>query len=1013
MNEIYPSWYNTLSFLVDMDPKMLNQLLDFSGIRADAYKVVDESFFNFISRINPTLTQTSIKKRLFTDVVSYHNTKLQWIPGQLASALPAFYSTELETFLKDATEKCVSKDKGSQNYYVVLGNIVYVIAYLLRMGIEIDKSYWREKLVRFASEPCANGVLTRHALLALGELKDSTVIDELPDLMQVSDELIVHGFVSMCAELDPNKDKSVDAFIELVRHNDLHGRYGLFEITELNALKRFLEAYNTDECFRREFLDDSSIFKDKDSEIINHIRAVADDELRQLAIEAIIKSFHYSISYTRGKSWFVSGLMSFLNENNPVFITDLIGRIHADEGADRGLYFSQEFFQDLLSVDNVAVYIDAMLLAGMQPYIIMRTFVGIKSKGDESSIAIYEAGRIKAPDMYREYEAMQNQSVVDRDNVHDEHIILEFRKALQPSSGMYMCRVFHDYNLATDKLEVLMNDDDRGRFDTLIREEVLRHDPSAHGLRINSETDGGQSRNYTASGVVSIFGDGLIAAKKRQIDITPYRANIARFIPFAHDEELKTVFELVSVFTSDEIDPVIAIYNDRNTHLWRWQPDAFIKVASNYSLVNAVPILRDFVRESQFTKYDRQEALSVAESLRPDSTFLRGVFAEYLESENDDQKMIAVIANGLLVTRYSDSDAIAWRFKELKARVGESPVRQGSGVVRDVTAFEHELNYGKEFAKPLMDLKQGGFESQYLQLLDTALEVWGRGKTYYAYAEYLWEIVYAYFDNLKEYRDYKPLQLLESKLAGVGGKQAGANWLAARMVRLRRSYLDAIGKPSSYSESIRRYNLARDHDDKRIVTSADLVKHLQDALDTDLRQWIEGEGAYELILAGKVYEAKKQEYEKLIQKTLKAQIENIMRKRGFEIEVDREPETLDDKCVDMLIRYGFIGPVVLEIKLTSNSDLQARNITFSKSYRSMEHYMQAYGATYGIFLLIINKTIKTLPVIKEAFQKIKGVVAISIDCTKFAPVKAKKRISVVTKVTRKKIKKRVKYLKSR
>lgn len=1002
MNEIYPSWYNTLSFLVDMEPDMLGQLLDFSGISGETFKIADEAFFNFLSRVNPAYTPDPVKERLFADAITYHNARLQWIPGQLTSALPGFYSPDTEAFLKEQAEKAEPQTRTEAKYYVPLGNVAYVIAYLLRSNIEVDKAYWREKLIRYAAEPNDNGVLSRHALLALAELKDPSVISELPDLAEARDELVMREFSSMCAELDPNNPNSVDTFLKLVRRDDLHGRYGLFEVTEADALKRFLLTYNEDEQLRREFLDDSSIFEGKDHRIVDHIRAVADEDMRELAMEAIVRSVHYSVTHTRGRSSFIGGLMAFLREGNPSFVPDLIRRIRASEDGETSLYFAQEFFHDLLSVEDVGSYIDAMLEAGKETYTIMNTMTRIKLKNTEASDAIYEAGREKLPDAYREYEEARNRPPVDHDHMYDERIISEFRTSLEPALGQYMTRVFHDYNSNPDKLEELMSDDDRERFDTLIRQEALRHDPAVRGLTINSETDGGASRNYTTSGAAIIFGDALIAAKRRGIDVRPYRANIARFIPFAHNEELKTVFELVPDFTPQEINPMVAIYNDRDTDLWRWEPHALIEATEQYNLTNAVPILRDFVRESRFRKYDRMAALSVAESLRPDAAFLREIFAAYVESESEDEKEIAATANGLLITKHADSDAIDWRLEQLKGRVAQIPRRPRSGVVRDVSPFDHELNYGKEFAKPLMEFKQQGFEEQYLVLIDKALEVWALGEGYHPYAQYLWEIVYAHFDNLKEYGDYKPLRRLEEKLASVGTKQEGANWLAARMVQLRRSYLGAIGKPPRIAEAIRRYNVAREYDDKRIATSADLFRHLHDAIDVDLRRWIEGEGAYELILTGKVYEAKQQEYEKLIQKTLKAQIENVMLRRGFQVEILREPDLLDDKRVDLLIRYGFVGPIVLEVKLTSNSDIRATDVTASRSYKSMDQYMRGYGCAHGIFLIIVNSETKTLAVTKDAFGNINGVSAISLDCYKFSSPKTPTKRKVPRKVQRRK-----------
>lgn len=1008
MTEVYPSWYNTLSFLVDMDPDMLGQLLDFSGIGGETYKVADESFFNFLSRVNPSPTPPVVKKRLFKNVITYHNRRLQWMSGPITSAIPGFYSSDLEPFLKEEVESAEGGIRDEARHYVPLGNVAYAIAYLLRSGAEIDRPFWRARLVRYASEPCTNGVLPRHALLALVELKDPSVIDELPDLSDAPDELVIREFSSLCAEVAPNKNESVDTFIKLMRRNDLHGRYGLFEITGPEALKRFLRAYNNDERFRKEFLDDSSIFEDQDHKIVDNIRAVADAELKTLALEAIIKSVNYSVTQARGKSSFIGGLLSFLREEDPNFIPDLVRDIRASEGGETSLYFSQEFFRDLLSTEDIRPYIDAMLAAGMQPRTVMDTLTRIKWKGDEVSLATYEAGREKMPDTYREYEEAQNRPQVDHDQMYDERTLTEFKRAIEPEPGKYMNRVFHDYNSAADKLERLMSDEDREHFDTLIREQVLRHNPAERGLTINTETDGGASRNYTTSGAAINFGDALIAAQRRGIDITPYRANIARFIPFAHNDELKTVFELVPNFTREEIDPVVAIYSNRDTDLWRWEPAAFIKAAEQYSIVSAAPILRDFARETRFRGYERIDALSTSESLQPNPDFLRQLFAEYAGSESVDDQGVAAAANGLLITNYSDPNAINWRLEQLKGRVTESEELPRSGVVRDVSTFDREMNYGKEFAKPLMDLKQSGFEDTYLDLLNKALEVWSLGENYHRYAQYLWDIVYAYFDNLKAYGDYAPLRSLEKKLATVGSKQEGANWMAARMVQLRRSYLDAIGKPSRYAEAIRKYNVAREYDDKRIVTSADLAKHLQDALDTDLRQWIEGEGAYELILAGKVYDSKKQEYEKLIQKTITTQIKYAMLKRNIQVTILREPQLDDDKRVDMLIRYGFIGPLVLEVKLTSNSDIKVTKVNESKSYKSMERYMSGYGASHGIFLLIVNNDTKTVPRIKQAFDSIKGVTTISIDCNKFALSRKKPAKKAPKKAVKKTAKKTAK-----
>lgn len=45
------------------------------------------------------------------------------------------------------------------------------------------------------------------------------------------------------------------------------------------------------------------------------------------------------------------------------------------------------------------------------------------------------------------------------------------------------------------------------------------------------------------------------------------------------------------------------------------------------------------------------------------------------------------------------------------------------------------------------------------------MQVWKKGSEFQPYTAYMWKIVYAYIDNLKEVRSYVPLKKLEDKIA--------------------------------------------------------------------------------------------------------------------------------------------------------------------------------------------------------------------------------------------------------
>lgn len=990
INEIYSTWFNALSFLVDMQPDLLGQLIDFSGLRGEQFKIIDEGFLTFLSRVDPRSVTPELRRQIFILVLDYHRRTLQWLPGQLTSALPSFFDNTLEKWLKTKVAEAETK-KGS-SHFVSLGNIVYVIAYLLKQGVSLDKLYWRGKFLECVADENENGVLQRHALLALSCLGDSSVIDELPDLTG-SDELKMRELVNMCIELDPENSKSINYFIEAIGRNDFHGRYGIFALKKKSSVKSFLEVYNEDENFRREFLDDTRIFNDSDNVIVENIEAILDDEIKDLCKKALVCSLSHYVVHGQEQSVFIVGLWKLMRKGDPNFVCDMVDFIKGSKEGGTGLYFAQHYFSEIIEKEDVSRFIEKMIKEGEKG---SAASVMLKMKFSKRELAnqIYEEGRRLLPDDYKEWDEIRQDATTNKDSHKEEDILKKFQMFLGPGDGTFQDSIFKFYNKNFDILDPLISIDEKNRLIKLITGTIFKFvDPVKHDLTITEQHE--SSRTYTTDRSVFIFADALITAKRLGIDVTPFRQNILGFIPFAYDQELKTIFDLVKDIKSGEMDAVLDVYKNKKSDLWRHQPSSFVEAVEQYHVTEAAPILKVLVKEGALDKYAREQALIVSNTLSPDSEFLKEVFDLYKGSENEDEKRLAYIANGLLITFNGDIEAIKWRLHEIVQRAAEFTRTSGA---HGVGALEEEIEHSKSFAKPLMELKYHGHEQEYLNLLEGAMDIFARGKGFHAYAEYLWGIVYAYFDNLKDARIYDPLRQLEQKIAEMKDRD-GANWLANRMVQLRRSYLGYLGKPRNVFEAIKKYNETKMRDDKKISTAADLFRQLQDSLDTELRRLIEGEGLFELILGEKVYEAKKQQYEKLIQKTLKAQIENIMLKRGFDIELIREPQLYDEKRVDYFVRYGFVGPVVIEIKLTSNGDIKGANIDQSPSYISMGRYMEGYGASHGILLVIDNDRAKNISQIKETFQRIPNVYVCSFDCyknviaSKPAPVKRKKKIA--------------------
>ncbi len=124
--------------------------------------------------------------------------------------------------------------------------------------------------------------------------------------------------------------------------------------------------------------------------------------------------------------------------------------------------------------------------------------------------------------------------------------------------------------------------------------------------------------------------------------------------------------------------------------------------------------------------------------------------------------------------------------------------------------------------------------------------------------------------------------------------------------------------------------------------------------------------------------------EDLVQKTIITQIKNSFYKRGLEIIIDRELQLLDDKRLDIVISYGFVGRVVIELKRLDNSDIEPRNI--DDYLMKLDQYRKGIESEFVLFLIvkINNKLIKLKKKTDEIIQAVEknelnGIRVIGLD----------------------------------
>ncbi len=943
LREIYPSWYNTLSYIVDLDISLLKPLISLGKVTREGYSQ-DEDYHRLLSRVNVTRLSDQERKEIFESVFNHYQHARHWVSWDVARNLSYYHYSSLQEYLRTFSENESFADETER--YVQLGNIATIVAFLFQRGTlpPADKNYWKEKMLLYAQDTNRNGVLQRHAISALEGLGDASVLPQLAAAWNNPDKLVRDNFLQLVIAAAPDSEESLQYYIRgLMEGNTIYAYYGFFEIKSSDTLKSLLRQLAENEEFANQILDHESIFKDRNHKIIENLSAAWDDELGQLAESFILAGYRsHVLGYQMGRSIFIRELAKLIDQKNPGYALRLVSQYAGVGGQVRGFDLIS-LLAHLVKPGEVNGLINALSTAEHGQYTGYQVLSYRRSFGDDESLAIYEEGRGIIPQIYQENEAAAQQR--NSEPTPEQRTYREFKRLLSPGRGMYNQGVFEYFSDHFQQIRTQLTERDRDRLTNLITGSVLDHvNPGEHGMTVTEQADG--SRTYTANGGVWIFGHCLEAAAKINLDLSAYREKIVSYIPFAYRDTLEAIFQLIPDISISEILPVLAVYEQPASDFRKWNAHEVIRFVKERKIVQAAPILKSFAQSEELRDWERSESLEATEDFQPDQAFLLEIFNEYAESH----PQLAEKANALLISRYANPDAIEWRFTKLRERAQH--FREPVGA-HSVGSLEHEL-HDKEFALPLIRLKDPQYIERYLSLLDYSFELISQHKDYYPYGQYLWQVVKGYFDNLKELRSFEPLKRLEKRVE-IHASEEGANWFAMSLIELKRSYLGHISNPDSISESIKKYNRLRVASFLPIRNEYELVELVRKYIAEDVSDWMRGEG-HKMV---KDALTRSSTAEKNLQKLLALKLPGILFDKGFrpkEIVSVKEPESLDDTKPDFLIYYGLLRPVVLEIKRSSHGDVNGTNLRAKESYLSFGGYLKNHNACGGIFMVVDEKS---------------------------------------------------------
>lgn len=809
---IKPSWYGVLRFLLESNKAkvFIDWMLELATDNPD---VVDEGFSNAITSADPERIPKRTREAIFDLVYATYQNRQIWMPLWSRQNLAYLCGKKhLERFRKD-----IKQSKSKTETFVRRGNIADIVSRLLEIDSPLmtskEKVFWKNKFIKFANDDNENGVLQRQALAGLATYHNPQLISQVKKCFDHPGKLVREAFVQFCYEIDPNDKRTIRYLVEGVKKGiDIYGRYGVYEIDGKEGIKELLKYFAKDGVFLRRFLDRESIFNDRgkkaDKVLIDHIKAVLDQDILNQLKAVIRTAFQTEKIYHHEKSYFLKQVISIVKTKDPNYLFETVEDIKkSDKDRWRLLCNYENLFAMIIKKGNLKAF-----------------FEQIKELDDGKTrvaeITIYKARHIRGKRGERIYQVAVRQGLIEplaeqpiqRVSSREEGLYKEFKNLLEPEKGKYFPTVFEFVNQNHKELEPQLTKRDRARLIKLVVGEGLKKtDPKKIKVKIlDKENEPGR---YNISSTASYYGDVLRCAQKllEQPQLGSYRQNIINFIPFAYSEDQQTIHELVGSLSDDDLGFVNEVYLDMDRDIRYLLPSSYIYTVKIYTergnkLETPSKILKSFIEDPLIGKHDQKYALEQYGRLinsedKAVKEFLKDLFLSKINSKQEDERLLAEIANAILINKFKDEKAIKWRFDELKKRVAPFDERS-KFQVHAVGQLEEELN-SLSFAKPLIELRDIKYSPYFIDLLEFLLTLFSKPKEeeLEPYTNYLWRVVSEFIERLKISGSFKPVMDLEKWLQRHKDVE-GVNWLSARVIELKKAYTGWVGKPKSINEAI-------------------------------------------------------------------------------------------------------------------------------------------------------------------------------------------------------------------
>lgn len=432
---------------------------------------------------------------------------------------------------------------------------------------------------------------------------------------------------------------------------------------------------------------------------------------------------------------------------------------------------------------------------------------------------------------------------------------------------------------------------------------------------------------------------------------------------------------VIGTISTDEQRELVEWWKSRDDDFADISPDDMMNCITGYGIQLLSYKLEEYV-DAFVRNPDLDHSLTAEKALKLisegycdwDINRYRHLFNSLSDDNIDGIKMLC---NGIIIEKFQDADAIIWRINYLKEHIYKSVQNQTSHV-RSMSREEVEVTRNNpQMFRCFMSIKGNeNFNKQMLELLEMGLSLSTDNATQ-EYSSYLLNQIYRYFITNGTYDDIHRLRIKIEMHQSVH-----PSYFVNRIMNNAEMVFLNLNK-TSIEYAIKQYNRCVEECYLNIRNDGDLRRYFSN-IYIEVQKEIQDQGAYSLIRSDDLNED-------FIQRELKNTIVNKCCQMGLEnVRIDREVALQDNKRTDILIRYGFCNPIMIELKLLNNEEIQ--NDDKRREYkRKFIQYMKATDACLSVFWVFnvhrkANNDESKFEKLKTEYLDISNTLVILSDC---------------------------------